>query len=175
MRTLAAAEIAVAAAGAAVAAAALASPSAAATVLPLAAPVLAALVAWIAVHDALTLTIPDGAVAALAAVALALRLAGRDPSEALLPAADAFLCGGLLYAVRETYWRLRGLDALGLGDVKLAAACGVLVGTAGFSAALLAASLTGIAVTVAGRSVVRKIPFGTLLAPAALVVWWVAG
>ena len=181
MNRLAVAEVVVAAAGVALAAGALASPAAAARLLPLAGPALAALALWIAAHDARTLTIPDGAILALAAIAVALRLAGRDFGAALpLLAADALLCGGALLLLREAFWRLRGLDALGLGDVKLAAACGLLLGTAGFAGALLAASLAGLAAaglaTLGGRDMRRaKMPFGALLAPAAVVVWWAAG
>ncbi len=34
------------------------------------------------------------------------------------------VCGGVFLAVRELFFRLRGIDGLGLGDVKLAAAGG---------------------------------------------------
>ena len=144
------------------------------------------LAAWIAWQDWRSFTIPDGAVVALAALAIGYRWAvamqaGDAPLEAMAPLAiDAVLPGGLLLAFREVYFRRRGFDGIGLGDVKLAAAGAVLVGTIGFSWALLAASLTGLVVFGARRLFARsaagpfdaeRIAFGALLAPAFWMVW----
>ncbi|UOM34665.1 prepilin peptidase [Acuticoccus sp. I52.16.1] len=147
----------------------------------------AALCALVAVVDARTFTIPDGAVAALAGLAVVLRwaagLATGQGTATLLPvlALDLALSAGALWAVREVFYRRRGVDVLGFGDVKLAGAAGLLVGAAGFAAALLAASLLGLVIAggmaLAGRRVDRstKLPFGALLAPAVFAVWWMAG
>lgn len=132
-------------------------------------------VARIVWQDLSSLTIPDGAAVALAILGLAARGGeGADLGEpfgttAGLAALDAVLCGGSLLAIREGYYRRRGHDGLGFGDVKLAAAGGMLVGTLAFAWALLGASLLGIAILLAARRgpVARtKLAFGAVLAPA---------
>ena len=142
-----------------------------------------ALAAWIAWQDLDDLTIPDGAVVALAALGAGFRIAdgsamGDPVGRTLLTiAVDASLCGGGLLALREYYYRRHGRDGIGFGDVKLAAAGGALVGTAAFASALLAASLAGIAFVLARRfrqarpGGLEKLAFGAVLAPALCVVW----
>lgn len=131
-------------------------------------------VGWIVWSDVRDFIIPDGAVVALGALALGAHLAadGLSSEIALLALAGGALCGAALWAVREGYYRLRGHDGLGFGDVKLAVSAGVLVGPAGFALALLAASSAGIAVALLRRrSADARLPLGALLAPAALAVW----
>lgn len=143
------------------------------------------LAAWIAVEDASSFTIPDGAVVGLAVVGAAVRLADARAfglplaDEALRAAVEVALTGGALWLVREIFYRRRGFDGLGFGDVKLGAAGGVLVGAPGFAAALAAASAAGVAVLVVrhGRSPSlrgEKLAFGTLLAPALALVFALA-
>lgn len=131
--------------------------------------------AWIVWRDVRDFVIPDGASAALAALALGARLAadGLSWDIALVAICEGLACGAALWAVREGFYRLRGHDGLGFGDVKLAAALGILVGVYGFALALLAASAAGIAVALMRGPDRRseKLPFGALLAPAALLVW----
>ena len=138
------------------------------------------LVVWIVVQDLRSFTIADGAVVALALLALATRLAAGD--SALLVALDVLLSGGVLLAFREIYFRRRGIDGLGLGDVKLAAAGGLLVGASAFAWALLAASLLALAafailhLATRGRgpfAAPKKLAFGAVLAPAIYVAWLV--
>lgn len=135
-------------------------------------------IGWIAWQDLRTFTIPNGALLALALTGAALRLSHTLdlPHEVLTIAIDASLCGGALFAIREGYYRWKGVDGLGFGDVKLAAACGVLVGVTGFAHALLAASALGIALMLAlslrpGAAAIDRLPFGALLAPACGIVW----
>ncbi|MDR4306874.1 prepilin peptidase [Chelatococcus sambhunathii] len=140
---------------------------------------LALIVGWIVWRDARDFIIPDGAAVALAALALGTRLAaeGLTWSAALVALGDGLACGGVLWAIREVYYRLRGHDGLGFGDVKLSAGAGILVGPTGFAVAVLAASLAGLAIvglraaTCAGFDGAARIPLGALLAPAALGVW----
>ncbi|WP_062010796.1 prepilin peptidase [Aureimonas sp. AU4] len=137
--------------------------------------------AWIAWEDLAELTIPDAALAGmvgLAAVDLASTALFRfDPASATgLFALDGLLCGGALWVLREIYFRRRGHDGIGFGDVKLAVAGGCLCGFGGFSLALLAASLAGLVVAAlaARRGAGRweaKIAFGALLAPALCAAW----
>lgn len=146
---------------------------------PASSPVLAPLalalaVAWIVWRDVTDFVIPDGASAALAALALGARLAvdGASLETAAWALAEGAVCGLALWAVREAFYRLRGHDGLGFGDVKLAAAAGVLVGPTGFALALAAACMAGLAVAMirgAGRA--DRLPLGALLAPACLAVW----
>lgn len=138
------------------------------------------LVAWIAAEDLRSFTIPDAALAGIAALAvfdLTMRpaFAAEPAIAASLFALEGLLCGGSVLAVREVHFRRRGHDGIGFGDVKLAGVGGLLCGLAGFSFALLGASLAGLAVAFALRrftpgGVVGKIAFGAFLAPALLVV-----
>lgn len=157
--------------GAGVAAMALAAPGVGAWASPLA---VALIVGWIVWRDGVSFTIPDGSVAALALIGAAARLSagGVSVETSLGLLADVALTGGLLWLVREGFYRLRGHDGLGLGDVKLAAAAGCLVGAAGFAVALLAASVAGLVYALL-RGVGRtdRIAFGVLLAPAIGLVW----
>lgn len=134
-------------------------------------------VGWIVWRDARDFVIPDGASFALGAIALGVRLGhdGASWETTWLALGSGALCGAALWAVRESYYRMRGHDGLGFGDVKLAAAAGVLIGPAGFALALFAAALAGIAVALVRRNALdERVPLGALLAPAALLVW-VAG
>lgn len=131
-------------------------------------------VGWIVWRDMRDFVIPDGASFALGALALGVRLGadGASAETALLALSAGALCGAALWAVREGYYRLRGHDGLGFGDVKLAFAAGILVGPAGFALALVAACAAGIAVALVRRDALdARLPLGALLAPAALAVW----
>jgi len=93
--------------------------------------------------------------------------------------AGAALGSGLLWAVGEVYRRLRGVEAMGLGDVKMMAMVGAFTGPAGVMFTIFAASLAGAVVGLAliplrGGSMQDKLPFGCFLAPAALAALFVA-
>ncbi|MFE1597981.1 prepilin peptidase [Methylobacterium sp. ID0610] len=139
---------------------------------------LAVAVAQIVWQDVASLTIADGAVAAIGLVGAVARLSGEEPGAAALALGiDALVCGGGLWLVREAYYRRRGHDGIGLGDVKLAAAGGCVAGLDGFAWALLAASLAGLAAVGLSRLHPRplgsadRLPFGAFLGPALLAVW----
>ena len=126
--------------------------------------------------------IPD--VISLPAIPLGLLAAFllRDPSQALSPViehltASAF-AAALLWLVRFAYWRFRGIEGLGLGDVKLAAVAGAWTGMHGASlvlvAACMAALLFVLMLRIRNRQQVDRmtvIPLGTFLAPAIWLVW----
>ncbi len=151
--------------------------------LALAAVTTGGLVIWIVWQDLATFTISDAALTAVAVVALAFRWStdlsdGEAPRHALATIGiDVVLCGGTLLVFREAYYRLKGTDGLGLGDVKLAAAGALLVGCVGFSWALFAASLAGLAAVGASRLIhpgtaqADRLAFGAMLAPALWGVW----
>jgi leader peptidase (prepilin peptidase)/N-methyltransferase len=141
--------------------------------------------AWVAWQDLADFTIPDGAVAGLALIGLVHRLVagwavGLPPTDVLqLVGFDALLAGGGLWVVREVYFRRRGFDGLGLGDVKLAAAGAILVGSVGFSLALGAACLGALALAWVRRPAdaplaTFRIAFGAVLGPAIALVFFAA-
>lgn len=139
-------------------------------------------------QDLADYTIPDAATLALGLLGLASRLCdgivlGEPPGATLLLVGlDAAICGGALLALREIYYRRRGQDGIGFGDVKLAAAGGVLVGTTGFAWSVLGASLTGLAFVLALRlrpalsatGAPDRVAFGAILAPALWLTWSLA-
>lgn len=86
----------------------------------------------------------------------------------------ALLGGGILYAIAEGYYRVRGEDGLGMGDVKMLAMIGAFLGWQGMLLTLVLASFAGAAVGVAMIALQRgsmkyALPFGTFLAVGALV------
>ena len=113
----------------------------------------------------------------------ALWLANRwfdfPPPQMALSFADAALGAlagsGLLWIVAEGYFRLRGREGMGLGDVKMMAAVGAFLGLKRTLLTVLMGSLLGsvigiflIAVSKKGRD--YELPFGTFLGAGALLV-----
>lgn len=85
----------------------------------------------------------------------------------------AALGAGVLWGIGAAYSRLRGVEAMGMGDVKMMAMVGAFAGPAGVLFTLFAASIGGALVGVAliplrGRTMKDTLPFGCFLAPAAL-------
>ena len=85
----------------------------------------------------------------------------------------AALGSGLLWGIGALWKRLRGVEGMGLGDVKMMAMVGAFTGPTGVMFTLFAASLVGAVVGVAlipvrGGSLKDALPFGCFLAPAAL-------
>jgi leader peptidase (prepilin peptidase)/N-methyltransferase len=82
--------------------------------------------------------------------------------------------GGILFAIAEAYYRLRGVEGLGMGDVKMLAMIGAFLGWQLMLLTLVLASFTGalvgIVVLGSGRGGMQfALPFGTFLAVGALV------
>jgi leader peptidase (prepilin peptidase)/N-methyltransferase len=101
------------------------------------------------------------------------------PPQAAISFADAALGAlagsGLLWIVAEGYFRLRGREGMGLGDVKMMAAVGAFLGLKRTMMTVLAGSLLGsvigiflIAVSKKGRD--YELPFGTFLGLGALLI-----
>ena len=91
------------------------------------------------------------------------------------------LGSGLLWALAWGYLRLRKIEGMGGGDIKLAAMLGAVLGWQLMLLTLLLASLAG-SLWGVGLMLARRgdrmtaLPFGTLLAPAALIAYlWGAG
>ena len=88
--------------------------------------------------------------------------------DRLIGGATGFLA---LWLIALAYRRSRGREGLGAGDPKLLGAIGLWTGWVALPAILLFAALAGLGVAVVqGRSRLDRMPFGTLLAGAA-VVW----
>jgi leader peptidase (prepilin peptidase) / N-methyltransferase len=92
--------------------------------------------------------------------------------------AGAAFGSGVLWGIGAFYSRLRGVEAMGLGDVKMMAMVGAFTGAPGVLFTLFAASVAGAAVGLAmiplrGRSLQDTLPFGCFLAPSALaaLIW----
>jgi leader peptidase (prepilin peptidase)/N-methyltransferase len=86
----------------------------------------------------------------------------------------AALGSGILWGIGALYTRIRGVEAMGFGDVKMMALVGAFTGPAGVAVTLFAASIVGAAVGLAliplkGKTLQNALPFGCFLAPAAVV------
>lgn len=137
---------------------------------------LATLLAVLALVDLSHRYIPDGCTLGVAALGLALSLAGLSIpwKEGVLA---ALLLGGCTGLLRLGATRVLGREALGLGDVKLFAAAGLWVGLGGAGMLLLASALTGLLFHLIRRRQVEagpEIPFGPCIALALylLAVWF---
>jgi leader peptidase (prepilin peptidase) / N-methyltransferase len=125
----------------------------------------------LAIYDLRWLRLPDRLTFPLAAAALVDAAFREQFLSALVTGLVTFAC---LLALREAAWRWKGKDGLGLGDVKMAAAMGVLLGPDWIAPALFIAALLG----VAGQLLARLHtppeneiqPFGPSLA----IACWVA-
>ena len=126
----------------------------------------------LAVFDARTLLIPDLYAAAFAVAGLAGPL-----SPGLGPAlAGAALGAGLLAGVRAVVGRALGAEAMGWGDVKLAAALGCWLGPVPllWTVAVAAGAGAAAGLALARRRPAPRIPFGAFLAPAGVAFAWAA-
>lgn len=111
--------------------------------------------------------------------ALIFMLAGATPPRWVVSLADAALSagilGGLLLLVGEAYYRLRDIEGLGLGDVKMVAMMAAFWGISQTVLILIASSVigavTGVLIVIIGRKQWHyALPFGSYLAATAIVV-----
>ena len=97
--------------------------------------------------------------------------------RALLRASIMFLA---FFAFRAGYRRLRGVEGVGLGDVKLAAVAGVWLDWIDLPVAVDIAALAALATTPLRRftgedlGMRAKLPFGAFFAPAIWLCWLLA-
>lgn len=110
---------------------------------------------------------------------LANRMFEFPPPAAVLSFVDAILGalvgGGLLWLVSEAYFRMRGREGMGLGDVKMMLMAGAFLGAKRTLLTILAGSVLGSVLGVAVILAKRKdadyeLPFGTFLGAGALLV-----
>jgi leader peptidase (prepilin peptidase) / N-methyltransferase len=113
------------------------------------------------------------------ASAIAKHLFEFPPPAPVLSFADALLGAaagsGLLWLVSEVYFRLRGREGMGLGDVKMMLMAGAFLGLKRTLLTIFAGSILGSVLGVAVILARRKgsdyeLPFGTFLGMAALLV-----
>lgn len=102
----------------------------------------------------------------------------KEPSSQLASfvesLAGAVIFGGMLWIMRELYYRLRGVDGLGLGDVKMAAMMGAFWGVPQTLLILLAGSIMGavtgtLIVVLSRKEWTQELPFGSYLGAAAIL------
>ncbi len=144
--------------------------------------VLAALSVAIAVIDRRRLIIPDelSGGALLVGLAVSALAAENAATGFVLAAARAAFMFAAFLAFRFGFRRLRGIDGMGLGDVKLAAAAGAWLDWGSLPLAVNIAALAALTVAVVGRFRAgdagrgSKIPFGAFLAPAIWLCWLLA-
>ena len=82
--------------------------------------------------------------------------------------------GGLLWAVREAFFKIRGVEGMGLGDVKMMAMVGAFLGLPLTLLTILlgsvAGSIAGIAfMRLSGKSRGYELPFGSFLGVGAVI------
>jgi leader peptidase (prepilin peptidase) / N-methyltransferase len=153
----------------------LATPALALATVPL-----ATCLALITVIDQRFFRIPDVLSLPLIPLGLAAGLL-FDPPEVAGHLAGA-LAGGLASGLlRFAYRRLRGIEGLGLGDVKLMAAAGAWTGISGLAPLVLLASGGALITILTSRVLLgrpddrtgwqTRIPFGAYLGPSTLLVW----
>lgn len=138
---------------------------------------LGSLLLVLAVTDWESMVLPDALT--LPGAALGLALAGPRPDLSLLASAGGALLGAsLLFGLRALWLRFRGIEAVGLGDVKLLLMIGSFLGPGPTLGAVALASALGVGVAgplllvgTIGRD--TPLPFGTLLALGAGVVFGV--
>lgn len=135
--------------------------------------------------DLLYTIVPDQAVVALVGIGAASAALRGWAADAVLPALGSALLGGIvgataLAAVALIGSRVAGRDAMGFGDVKLAAAMGVVLGFPQIVTALVIAVL-GAGVWFGALMLARRLergdaaPFGPFLASATLITLLAAG
>jgi len=141
---------------------------------------LAVLMVAIAAIDARRFIIPDELTAAALALGLAYAAIGdADVWQALAWAVLRGAAPALAFlGVRAAYRRWRGLEGIGLGDVKLAGVAGVWLDWPTIPIAVEIAALSALGAYMIRHLYVRRdvrattrLPFGLFLAPAIWIAW----
>ena len=96
------------------------------------------------------------------------------PPGPLMSLAGIALGGGLLWAIAEGWYRLRKVEAMGFGDVKMLAMTGAFLGLKLVILTFVLSSLIGgvvaiVLVATRRADMATRVPFGTMLAAAAMV------
>ncbi|UIJ73889.1 A24 family peptidase [Aurantimonas sp. HBX-1] len=144
---------------------------------------LAVLMSLIADEDRKRFRVPDWANGTAALVGLIVVIEasiteGQSVPTAMLAALiSAIACGASLLAIREYFFHVKGVDGLGLGDVKLGATAGIWLGWEMFCYAIMLAAIACLGVVAMslvrrrGWPRHRRIPFALALAPSIWLCW----
>ena len=116
--------------------------------------------------------LPD--VITLPGIAVGLAASGFVPPGWLSSLVGIIAGGGILFAIAEAYYRVRGQQGLGMGDVKMLAMVGAFLGWPLMILTLVfasfAGSIVGVSLIASGRGGLQAaLPFGTFLAVGAIV------
>ena len=95
---------------------------------------LCAILAWIDIRDGI---IPDWLNLAIAGLGLVKIMMTGDLSAALEAIGEGIAVAAVFWLLRRLYFSFRGIQGLGLGDVKFLGAAGIWVGVAGIAPVLL--------------------------------------
>lgn len=134
--------------------------------------VLSAVLAWIDIRDGI---IPDWLNLAIAGLGLVKITMTGDLSAAIEAIGEGVAIGALFWLLRRLYFSYRGVQGLGLGDVKLLGAAGIWVGIAGIPPVLLVATMTALicagVMQLSGRALTAQtsLSFGPFLAAGLLL------
>jgi leader peptidase (prepilin peptidase) / N-methyltransferase len=126
-----------------------------------------AAIAWIDIRDGI---IPDWLNLAVAGLGLVRFLGTSDFSGAVEALGEGIAIGGVFWLLRRLYFAYRGIQGLGLGDVKFLTAAGIWVGVEGIPIVLLIATMTALAcvglMRLSGRKLTARtsLSFGPFLA-----------
>ena len=129
-------------------------------------------VAWIDIRHGI---IPDWLNLLIAAFGLLAIAMSADRSTAIQALGEGVIIGATFWLLRRLYFALRGIQGLGLGDVKFLSAAGIWVGIAGIPMLLLIATITALAcvgaMQLSGRALTAQtsMSFGPFLAAGLLV------
>jgi prepilin signal peptidase PulO-like enzyme (type II secretory pathway) len=96
--------------------------------------------------------------------------------NALLSASmGAFIGGGLIWGLRAVYFYVRGVEGMGLGDIKMMAISGAFLGWHGVIGVMLISSILGVVAGIflairSKRGLETALPYGVCLGIASLIV-----
>jgi leader peptidase (prepilin peptidase)/N-methyltransferase len=133
---------------------------------------LCAAIAWIDIRHGI---IPDWLNLAIAVLGLLRIFLAGDTSDTVMALGEGAIIGAVFWLLRRLYFAFRGIQGLGLGDVKFLGAAGIWVGVAGIPMLLLVATITALtcvgAVQLSGRALTAQtsMSFGPFLAIGLLV------
>lgn len=128
---------------------------------------------WIGVAASAYLALPSGVAMWLFALFGVEVANGRVLAVAGSIAGAAF-GGGLLWFVREAFFRIRGVEGMGFGDVKMMAMVGAFLGLPLTLLTIMLGSVAGSVIglafmRIAGKSRDYELPFGTFLGAGAVI------